>query len=875
MTQGHTHLSTGLPGLDRMLRGLIPGDNIVWQVGSVDDYVPFVRPYCAWAAAAQRKLVYFRFAKHPPLVAPGTGAGICSLDPQAGFETFLGEIHAVINRAGRGACYVFDCLSDLSVDWYSDQMLGCFFMLTCPYLFDLETVTYFALLRDHHSVQATEPIIETTQLFLDAFRHKGRLYVHPIKVQQRFSSTMYMLHEWAGDAFVPVTQSAANAEILASGCRFPLDPARQRLGVWARTLPHAEAVVENMRRGDYDAREADELFQKLLRMAVSRDERVLQLARRYLDLEDVVAIFQRMIGTGLIGGKSVGMLLARAILRRTDPRWTDRLEAHDSFYIASDVFYTFLVLNGCWWIRQELRDPDRFLENAEKARRRIFSGRFPPHIEQQLANALDYFGQAPFIVRSSSLLEDNFGNAFAGKYESVFCVNQGSRERRLQDFISAVKTVYASTMSERALTYRARRGLLDRDEQMALLVQRVSGDVHGRFFFPDLAGVGYSFNPYVWSEDIDPAAGVLRLVFGLGTRAVDRSDDDYTRLVALNAPTRRPEGESENARRYIQRRVDVLDLEGNQLVSADVPTASAAASKVPMDLFASRDSALERELRRQGTPHAPQWMLTFDKLLSETRFGDNMHDLLRLLQEAYQCPVDVEFTVNFVDERQFKINVLQCRPFQVQGSSAVVNPPVVIQPQNLVLQIAGPVIGRTRVERIDWVVYVVPFAYAELPVNQRYGVARCIGRVMQTLAKLPAETVMLIGPGRWGTTTPSLGVPVSFAEISSVSILCEVVAMRDDLVPDVSLGTHFFGELVETDVLYLALFPKKKGNHLNTDLLERLPNRLAEILPDAAGLSDVLRVIELSHIQRDKVLRLYADALKQAAVCYFDLVDMD
>ena len=161
---------------------------------------------------------------------------------------------------------------------------------------------------------------------------------------------------------------------------------------------------------------------------------------------------------------------------------------------------------------------------------------------------LDYFGQSPIIVRSSSLLEDNYGNAFAGKYESVFCANQGPHAKRLQDFLSAVKTVYASTMSEKALRYRAQRGLLDRDEQMSLLVQRVSGGCYGSLFFPQIAGVGLSRNPYVWSECIDPAAGVVRLVFGLGTRAVDRSDDDYTRIVALNAPERRPESDFDEVR---------------------------------------------------------------------------------------------------------------------------------------------------------------------------------------------------------------------------------------------------------------------------------------------------------------------------------------
>lgn len=145
-------LSTGLPGLDRVVTGLRPGDNVVWQVETVDDYVPFVGPFARDALSRGQRLIYFRFARHPELVPLGIGAEIHRLRPELGFETFTAQIHQVIEEAGRGTCYVFDCLSDLAADWYSDLMLGNFFMVTCPYLYDLETGTYFALLRDRHSL---------------------------------------------------------------------------------------------------------------------------------------------------------------------------------------------------------------------------------------------------------------------------------------------------------------------------------------------------------------------------------------------------------------------------------------------------------------------------------------------------------------------------------------------------------------------------------------------------------------------------------------------------------------------------------------------------------------------------------------------------
>lgn len=878
-----SQISTGLPGLDRVIGGLIPGDNVVWQVNSIEDYLPFLPAYCESAQRAGQKLIYFRFARHKPLLTEDSGAEIHCLHPEDNFETFLAEIHATIERTGRGAFYVFDCLSDLAVDWYSDEMLSNFFMLTCPYLYDLETIAYFALLRDYHSDYAVKPIAETTQLFLDVYRHKGELYIHPLKVQQRYSPTMYMLHVWEGDAFPVVTESFTIAEILAVP-----QPSRKRSGyqlnLWDRTFLEAEETEEATQHGDGSPDEAWQCFQHLLRMAISRDTRILDLAGKYLSISDVLAIRKRMIGTGLIGGKSVGMLLARGILKKTGPRWENLLEVHDSFYIASDVFYTFLVRNGVWWIRQRQRDSAHFLEGAAQARQRILQGVFPAHIIRQFEDMLNYFGQSPIIVRSSSLLEDNFGNSFAGKYESVFCANQGPHQKRLDDFISAVRTIYASTMSEKALSYRAQRGILDRDEQMSLLVQRVSGALYGRLFFPQIAGVGFSFNPYVWNEQIDPKAGVIRLVFGLGTRAVDRSDDDYTRVVALNAPDRRPETNFDKVRQYAQRKVDVLDLEANQLVARDFEDVGRESPRLPLNLFASEDEVVARIASETGRRDLFPWILTFDNLLAKSRFVEDAREMLEILHAAYDYPVDVEFTANFIDDASYKINVVQCRPLQIRGAGVSTEVSADVRPEDRVLEAHGAVIGQSRLSRIDRVIYVVPSVYGQMPVNERYAVARLVGRVAHlpfrvasgapgTPADRPA-TIMLLGPGRWGTTTPSLGVPVSYAEINSISILCEIVAMREDLVPDVSLGTHFFSEMVEMDVLYLALFPNKEDSYLSTAFFEESPNRLTELLPDAERYANVLRVIDTPSRGGDKaaangaVLELNADTFKQQVVCY-------
>jgi hypothetical protein len=662
-------------------------------------------------------------------------------------------------------------------------------MLTCPYLFELETIAYFALLRRRHSFHAVASIRETTQLLLDVHRHGDKLYVQPLKVWERYTPTMYLPHAWEGAEFRPVTESAAISGIYATLAATGMSTPTGALDLWDRTFHEAQQVLDDVARGVRQPAETEELFWRVARMVASRDERMLALVAKYMTLEDLLDIRRRMIGTGLIGGKSVGMLLARAILKKSDPHWQRVLEAHDSFYVGSDVFYLYLVKNGCWRLRQRQRDPEAFLSDVDDVQTKMLTGTFPEFVRQQFADMLDYFGQSPIVVRSSSLLEDNFGNAFSGKYESVFCITQGTPQERLDAFIAAVRQVYTAAMGREALLYRAERGLLESDEQMALLVQRVSGGLYGRFFLPQVAGVGLSFNPFVWSEQIEPEAGVLR------------------------------------------------------------------------------DVELQRRAREQGKAEVFPWVLTFDRLLTATPFVQEMRNMLRQLQQAYDYPVDIEFTANFLEDKSYRINLVQCRPFQVMGGGPSVQLPDAVPAGDLVLEARGAIIGPSLSTKIGRLVFVVPQVYGQLSQSDRYSIARLIGRITRLGAPRDGS-LMLLGPGRWGTTTPSLGVPVSFAEINRVSVLGEIVEMREGLVPDVSLGTHFFNDLVEMQILYLAVFPGHAGHVINRSLLEGSPNRLADLLPDEARWVEVVRVIDAADLPEGRSLLLEADVLRQRAVCY-------
>jgi hypothetical protein len=833
-------VSTGLASLDAILGGLRIGDNVVWSVDRIADYQAFVAPFVGAAHAAGRRTVYIRFAPRPPLVEPGAVTAVHDLDAFRGFESFTVRLHALIRQEGPGVFYVFDCLSDLLDAWATDAMVGHFFEVTCPYLFQLDTVAYFALERERHAFATLDRVRSTTQLLLDLYHRDGTRYVHPLKVWQRASPTMFLPHRQDGEQLVPITVSVEATRLgerAAAG-------ATRHLDAWERLSLRAAELAAS--RADDPRRKA--MVEELCRLLIGRDERILALARRQLGLEDLLAVQERLIGTGFIGGKAVGMLLARAVLRADSAGgWAERLEPHDSFFIGADLYDAYIVHNGWWQSFMWQRSEAGYLNGAPELRRLLLQGGFPEEVLRAFRKMLEHFGQYPIIVRSSSLLEDGFGNAFAGKYDSFFCVNQGTPEERLERFVDAVRRIYASTLSEEALQYRLSRGLAREEERMAILVQRVAGAYHGKLFFPPFAGVALSYNTYVWRHDMDPRAGMLRMVVGLGTRAVDRVEGDYPRVVSLDQPLAVPYADAEDRRRFSQRELDALDIETNSPVTVPVAGLEATAPALPLELLAERDAA--------------GWRVGFERLLGKTDFVATLRRMLATLEAAYEYPVDVEFTGTYASDGRLYLNVIQCRPLQTRGIQAR---RVEIEEADLreaLFASRGSFMGGSIVQPIGRVIAVDPQKYMALAVTDKYEVARLVGRLNRLQRRDAAPAAVLLGPGRWGTSTPRLGVPVRFAEIDAMAAIAEVSFPAGGLVPELSFGTHFFQDLVESDIFYLALYPEREGCRLDLALLEAQPNRLAELLPDDARLADAVRVVDLT-----QEFQLMADVVTQRVV---------
>lgn len=849
--QSADRVSTGLTGLDEVLDGLRIGDNVVWRVSDLNDYRRFVLPFLDAAADSGRQILYLRFGDHPPIIEKHPAVRTIEIDALGGFESFTSRVWHLIEQHGRGAFYVCDSLSELLNAWATDAMVGNFFRVVCPFLFELDTVAWFALHPDRHSRMTLDRIRETTQVMIDVHRHGDNVQIHPIKAWRRQSPTMFLPHREQGGQFQPITDSSDATRLQAS---LELEHLHRQplLDYWDRLFQEGSRALSEQDEGCI----AD-LQEQVLQVLISRDPQILELARRYLSLEDLLGIRSRLVGSGYIGGKATGMLLARNILLKEAPElWQQHLEPHDSSYLGTDAYYAFLVHNGLWPAIMRQRSEAGFLTEAPALRDGIVAGRFPDEIRSELERLLDHYGQYPILVRSSSLQEDGFGNAFAGKYESVFLVNQGPPDQRLSALENAIRQVYASSMSEDALNYRKQRGLDQREEPMALLIQRVNGRFHGRYYLPDAAGVGVSRNTFAWDSTMDPKAGMVRIVMGLGTRAVDRIEGDHACVMALDQPTRQPFRNQDESYRDSQHLVDLLDLQDGTLDTRPLSQVLENTSDLPMAHLAEVDRAATTRAEQIGLK-GPVWRLTFRPLVHQGAFISRLSSLLQTLETGYRHPVDVEFTLHLDEQGDPSFNLVQCRPLATIGETGPVKLPENVPQDRLLFRTEGHFMGGNINLSIQRVIRVDATVYGELNTSQRYEVARLVGEQVRS-ASTPT---LLIGPGRWGTSSPELGVPVRFSDISGVAALVEVSEKAGHMVPDLSYGSHFFQDLVETGIAYAALFPE--NSHCRY-----FPEHLAEASASAKPPHTPANAVEV-HDFSPRPLQLQGDIIRQQLVCYF------
>ena len=680
------------------------------------------------------------------------------------------------------------------------------------------------------------------------------------------------------ETFALAAEKLAEGEILACIQKWVHeDKASTLVGPLLNLHSSWKELNDAMRRYEHNKTEGVELSQStangvrvaLIKRFFSDDLRFINVAKRYVELDDFFRVMERVVfpseAYGKLGGKGAGIFLANRVLERSRDRFPEvgEIKTPKTWHVTSDGLIDFLSHNNLEEAyERRYQDVGKIRQDYPHLVQVFKNSTFSQDMVRGLSMALDDLGEVPIIVRSSSLLEDRLGSAFSGKYKSLFLANQGDKKERLEALLDAISEVYASTFSPDPIEYRSQKGLLDFDEEMGILIQEVVGTQSGNLFFPAFAGVALTNNEFRWSPRIDRGDGLLRLVPGLGTRAVDRTED-YPILLAPGKPNLRANVTVDEVIRYSPSKIDVIDLKENTFKTLDLEEViRALGSDYPAisKIVSIHQDGMVRPPMGLTTDYSKdQVVVTFEGLTRQGPFIQQIRAIQKTLFEALGTPVDIEFAH---DGTSFYL--LQCRP-QSHSQDKV---PVVIPrnvPDDQVLFTAHKYISNGRVPNITHIVYVDADGYSALrDRSELLAIGQAVGKLN---AQLPKRQFILIGPGRWGSRGDiKLGVKVTYADINNCAMLIEVARKKGNYLPDLSFGTHFFQDLVESSIRYLPLYPDDDGVVFNERFFKEASNILGEVLPEFAHMEDTLKVIDVQHSTDGKVARVLMNAQEDEAL---------
>lgn len=609
----------------------------------------------------------------------------------------------------------------------------------------------------------------------------------------------------------------------------------------------------------------------LMRRVLNDQPTFIGFAEKYCEIKDFDDLLENMIAHneshGRLGGKGVGLFLAQKIIRSVpglDPLFKP-IKVPITWYIASDSMFYFMSYNNLEdFVVQKYKDISQVRQEYPYLVHMFKSAALPPEIIRGLSLVLDDIQGVPLIVRSSSLLEDQYGLSFAGKYKSLFLPNNGSKEERLKKLVEAITEVYASTFAPDPIQYRAEHGLIHHHEEMGILIQEVVGSKVGHYYFPAFAGVAFSHNNFRWSSRIRREDGFVRLVPGLGTRAVDRLSDDYPIMLAPGKPKLKINVTPEEVVRYAPKKMDVINLESGQFETVEVNQMIKQYGVQYPYLSYLLSEFSEGQIRPAAHPlrfGSAQYVVTFEGIIERTGFLKQLDTVLRTLQEHLGYPVDIEFAF---DGEAFYL--LQCRAQSDQEEEKPAILPTNL-PQEKVLFQAHKYIPNGSIDDVAYIVYVVPSAFYQLTdFSQFIEVGKTIGKLNKLL---PKRRFILIGPGRWGSRGDiKSGVSVGYADICNTILLVEIAQQFGEFQPEPSFGTHFFQDLVEASIRYIPIYVDDPGVYINHEFLAGTENLLPKLLPEHAHLSHVIRLIGLSEIKSNLKLSVRMNSDLETAIAF-------
>ena len=557
---------------------------------------------------------------------------------------------------------------------------------------------------------------------------------------------------------------------------------------------------------------------------------------------DEYQIFSR-IGEGSIGGKARGLAFINRLIKdyKLFNKYPDVLiTIPRTVVLSTDIFDEFMDHNNLYSIGLfELSDIEilnRFL-NTE----------LPGRVYQDLHAYLAVSRNHPIAVRSSSKLEDSYYQPFAGVYSTYMIPRISDNKQMVKALSDAIKEVYASVYYKASKAYMAATANVIDEEKMGIVLQEVCGNRHGNIFYPTFSGVARSINYYpIGSEKAED--GIANVAFGLGKLVVEGGlclrfcPKLPKKILQLSSP--------ETALRDTQKEFRALDLN----MDSFIPSTDDGINIPRIDIKdANNDNALRylastydhtNNILRDGIMSQGKRVITFAGILQHNIFpiAEILTTLLDLCQREMNNPIEIEFAVNLETPAGTPriFNFLQIRP--IVHTSEIFNINIDnIKPEETII-VSQSALGNGVIKDVYDLVYVKPESFI---ASQNNNIAATIENLNSAFTKQGIGYV-LVGPGRWGSTDPWLGIPVKWAQISAARLIVESGLKNYRIDP--SQGTHFFQNLTSFGVGYFTINPYINEGYYDVDYL----NRMKVVYEDSS----------IRHIRFEKPLQIMIDGRK-------------
>ncbi len=554
-------------------------------------------------------------------------------------------------------------------------------------------------------------------------------------------------------------------------------------------------------------------------------------------------LFARL-GTSSLGGKARGLAFLNHVLQKYDlyDKWEGvRVSVPRTMVITAEYFDRF-ILDNC------LQD----VVNSELSDEEILSEFVTSGLPEDLICALRDFVRVthkPLAIRSSSKLEDSYYQPFAGVYSTYMIPHTDNEDQTMRLLKKAIKSVFASVYMAASKGYIMSSGNIVSEEKMAVVLQEVCGEEQQGYFFPTFSGVARSINFYPVGEE-KPEDGIVKVAYGLGKAVVD--GDQVLRFCPKYPKKVMQTSTPEHTMRETQQDMFALSLEpGKFRTSVDDAVNLEQLRLADCEQFASLkkvastfDYANQRIVDNCFT-QGPRF-ITFAPILKYNTFplASIIQSLLDIAQQEMKCPVEIEFAAN-MEVRPAEFNVLQIRPISADSLSAKVDWSQ-IDESGAWLR-SENALGIGKIDDVRDVIYLRSEAFSVLRTREMADTIR----EWNSRMRQEERGYLLIGHGRWGSSIPSLGVPVEWSDISEARAIVE--AALPDFRVDPSQGSHFFQNLTSFNVGYIHIDPYACPNeHYDVSWLDAQP---------AVEETELVR-----HVRLSEPLTIYVDGFKSKAI---------